>query len=132
MVAAPNAEVERLAAGSYLSLTTFKKDGTGVATAVWVSSDDDQLFVWTETTSGKVKRIRNGSRVLLAPCDSRGGLQGTPVEGTARVVEDPAELGTIEALHKKKYGLQFRLIGAFASVFRRGGGGHVGIAITVS
>jgi PPOX class probable F420-dependent enzyme len=131
MVAAPNAEVERLASGSYVSLTTFKKDGTGVATAVWVSHDTSRLFVWTEAGSGKVKRIRNGARVLLAPCDSRGGLQGTQIEGTAHIVEDPAQVALIQSLHKKKYGLQFRMFEAFAAVFRRSSGGHVGVEITV-
>ena len=37
------AEVERLATSTYVSLTTFKKAGTAVATPVWVSSDGDRL-----------------------------------------------------------------------------------------
>jgi PPOX class probable F420-dependent enzyme len=130
MVAAANGEIERLAAGSYVSLTTFKKDGTGVATPVWVSRDGVRLVVWTEATSGKVKRIRNGGRVLLAPCDARGGLQGTQIEGTARIVEDESGLATIQGLLKKKYGLQFRAMTTFAAVFRRGGT-RAGIEITV-
>lgn len=130
MDAAPNAEVERLAAGHYVSLTTYKKDGTAVATPVWVSYDGEHLLVWTEADSGKVKRIRNGARVLLAPCDSRGRLQGTAVEGTARVVDDPAAIDAIAALHKKKYGIQFRVFDTFAAVFRRGRR-HAGIEISV-
>jgi PPOX class probable F420-dependent enzyme len=130
MLPAPNAEVERLAAGSYVSLTTFKKDGTGVATPVWVSADGDRLFVWTEDGSGKVKRIRNGGRVLLAPCDSRGGLQGTQIDGTARIVDDAPGLAAIQALHTRKYGVQFRAIGVFTAIFRRGSR-RVGIEITV-
>jgi PPOX class probable F420-dependent enzyme len=131
MDASTNAEVDRLASGSYVSLTTFKKDGSGVATPVWVSRDGDRLCVWTEAESGKVKRIRNGARVLVAPCDARGGLQGTQVEGTATVVDAPEEIARIAGLHKSKYGVQFRFFDVFSKIFRRTSGGHVVIAITV-
>lgn len=126
-----NPEVERLGAGTYVSLATYRKDGTTVATPVWLSSDGEKLYVWTEARSGKVKRLRNDARVLLAPCDSRGALQGTAVEGTAYVVDDASGVAAIESLHKAKYKLQFSLFGAFGRVFRRNSGGHVGIEITV-
>jgi uncharacterized protein len=36
-----------LADEKYISLTTFKRDGTAVATPVWVVSDDGRrLLVW--------------------------------------------------------------------------------------
>ena len=126
-----DAELERLAAGAYVSLTTFKRDGSAIATPVWVSREAGRLFVWTEATSGKVKRIRNSARVLLAPSDARGGLQGTQIEGTATVLDLAADLARVESLHKKKYGLQFRAFETFGKVFRRGRGGFVAIAITV-
>jgi PPOX class probable F420-dependent enzyme len=130
MNAPTNAEVQRLGAASYLSLTTFRKDGTPVATPVWVSVDGDRLYVWTETDAGKIKRLRNNGAVLLAPCDSRGGLQGAQVEGTAVVTDDPAVVEKLRGLHRAKYGLQFRLFDGFASVFRRARG-HVAIEISV-
>jgi hypothetical protein len=129
--ASTNAEIERLGAGHYVSLTTFRKDGTAVATPVWASTDGNALFVWTEANAGKIKRLRNSGRVLLAPCDARGRLQGAEVEGTARVLDDPAAIARVETLHKAKYKAQFGFFGLFAKVFRRGGGGHVGIEITV-
>ena len=125
-----NAEIERLGAATYLSLTTFRKDGTPVATPVWASRDGDRLYVWTETDAGKVKRLRRDSRVLLAPCDSRGGLQGTPVEGTGVVLDRTADVDRLRSLHRAKYGLQFRLFDGFASVFRRARG-HVVLEISV-
>ncbi len=126
-----NPEVDRLASCSYVSLATFKKDGSQVATPVWVSHAGDRLFVWTEATSGKVKRVRNGARVLLAPCDARGRLQGAQVEGSARVLSDPADISRVERLHKAKYGLQFRLFETFGSVFRRNRGGSVALEVTI-
>jgi len=132
MAASSHAEVERLGSGSYVSLTTFRRDGTAVATPVWVSRDGDHLFVWTEATSGKVKRIRNGARVLLAPCDSRGGLQGSQVEGSARVLDDAADIAHVERLHRAKYGLQYRVFDLFAQVFRRNRGGHVALELSLT
>lgn len=112
-------EVDRLAASSYVLLTTFRKDGTPVATPVWVSRDGDLLYVWTQADSGKVKRIRNDGRVLVGPSDSRGGLQGTEVEGRARVLDSPDDLARVAGLHRAKYGMQFRLFDIGAKVFRR-------------
>lgn len=113
------AEVERLATSTYVSLTTFKKAGTAVATPVWVSSDGDRLYVWTQGDSGKVKRIRNNGHVLVAPSDSRGGLQGAAVEGEARILDSAEDLARVQSLHRAKYGLQFALFDLGAKVFRR-------------
>lgn len=113
------AEVQRLAASTYVSLTTFKKAGTAVPTPVWVSSDGDRLYVWTQGDSGKAKRIRNDGHVLVAPSDSRGALQGSAVSGTARVLDSPDDLARVGGLHRAKYGLQFRLFDLGAKLFRR-------------
>ena len=126
----PTAEVERLAASTYVSLTTFKKAGTAVATPVWVSSDGDRLYVWTQGDSGKVKRIRNDGHVLVAPSDQRGAVQGTAVSGTARVLDTPEDLARVESLHRSKYGLQFRMFELAAKVARRNRP-RVGIEITL-
>ena len=62
----------RLGDGKYLSLTTFRKTGTPVATPVWVMREADQLYVITGAESGKIKRLRNNTAVLIAACDVRG------------------------------------------------------------
>ena len=72
-------DVEKLARGRYLSLTTFRRDGTPVATPVWVARQGDELVVYTARSSGKVKRLRNNNRVLLAPCNMRGRVNGDVV-----------------------------------------------------
>jgi hypothetical protein len=40
----PAAELEALFPGRHLSVTSFKRDGTGVATPVWFVSDGERLF----------------------------------------------------------------------------------------
>jgi PPOX class probable F420-dependent enzyme len=127
---APNPEVDRLAAGQYVSLITYRKDGTAVPTPVWVSRDGDKLFVWTQGDSGKVKRIRNRGHVMVAPCDARGQLQGEAVDAAARILDDPADLARVQRLHESKYGVVFRLFRAAGRIVRRGKD-YVGIEITV-
>jgi hypothetical protein len=41
----PPADLEALFPGRYLSVTSFKRDGTGVATPVWFVSDGGQPSV---------------------------------------------------------------------------------------
>lgn len=127
MNTATNAEIERLAAGSYVSLTTFRRTGEPVATPVWASRDSDRLYVWTDAGSGKVTRLRRDRRVVLAPCDGRGRLQGAAVDGTAVLLEEAADVDRVRALHRAKYGLQFRAFDLGASLFRR----HI-VAIGIS
>jgi len=122
-------EIERLAAGKYLSLTTFKKDGSAVATPVWVARDGDELVVITDATSGKAKRIRNNSGVRLAPCDMRGRISGSPVDGVARLT-DSTGTKSVAAQVKRKYGLAFSAIG-WMEKLRRRSNDSVGIRIRI-
>ena len=112
-----------LAGSRYLSLTTFKRDGTEVSTPVWVVSDDGRrLLVWTGGSTWKVKRIRRDPRVLVAPCTFRGRERGPRLEGTARLVDDV----DVHALVRRKYGWQKRLLDR---VSRGDGSGSVTIEI---
>ena len=126
-----NPDVERLARGKYLSLTTFKKDGSAVATPVWVARDGDELVVITDATSGKAKRIRNNGRVVLAPCDMRGKVTGPSVDGLARLT-DSTETEYVAAQIKRKYGLTYTVIGLMEKLRRRESSGSVGIRIEVA
>lgn len=122
------AEVEQLARGKYLSLTTYKKDGRAVATPVWVARDGDELVVVTDAGSGKAKRIRNNGRVELAPCDVRGRISGPSVSGHAKLT-DSSGTAHIESQIKRKYGFQYIAIGLMEKLRRREAGGSVGIRI---
>jgi uncharacterized protein len=96
-----------LARERYISLTTFKRDGTPVSTPVWVVSDDGRrLLVWSGERTWKVRRLRRDPRVLVAPSSFRGAERGERVEGRAHVVPDPG----IERLLRQKYGWQKRAL----------------------
>lgn len=115
----------------YVQLTTFRKDGTPVASPLWAAADGSTLLMWTETDSWKVKRIRRDPHVVVQACDVRGkNLQGQPVEGTATVL-DAAGTDRARNAIKKKYGILGWIL-VKASLLRRGKSGTVGISITRS
>ena len=125
-------DAETLAKSQYLSLTTFRRNGTPVATPVWLARQRSDLVVVTVRSSGKAKRLRNDSRVLLAPCDMRGRVGGDFVEGTARL-QDDAETAVSIDLVRRRYGLLARLSFWWQDRHSADGpvGEHVGIAISV-
>jgi len=106
----------------YVSLTTFRRSGVPVATAVWVAPVGDALVVLTGGRTGKAKRVRNDSRVELQECSVRGRVRaGAPlIEGRAEVVRDPDEVERLLAGHRAKYGLQLTAYRAIERLIRRG------------
>lgn len=68
----------------YVSLTTYRRNGEPVPTPVWiVPLATGTAGFTTESTSGKVKRIRNNPKVTLRPCDMRGKVRDGATEVTA-------------------------------------------------
>ncbi|MFF5847062.1 PPOX class F420-dependent oxidoreductase [Streptomyces massasporeus] len=121
--------LDALGAGKYLLVTSYRKNGTPVATPVWVVRDGDALGVWTPADSWKVKRIRNRADVLVGPCDLRGNPTGDQVPATAEIC-DAATTARYRQLIGRKYGLTGRLT-LLGSRLRRGVDGTVGIRITL-
>lgn len=93
---------ERPFRGRYLSITSFKRDGTPVATPVWFAEHDGTLLVETDASSGKVKRIRRDPAIRIAVCTASGRLRGDQVPATAELLAD-FEIGGAERLIKRKY-----------------------------
>jgi hypothetical protein len=108
----------RLGAAKYLLLTTYRKDGSGVPTPVWVARDGDRLVVWTPRDSAKIKRLRRDPRVELAECTFKGGPLGPGVAGTGRVLDDAAAAERVRGLIKKKYRLTGWLTVQFSVMFK--------------
>ncbi len=100
----------------YINVETFRKNGIGVKTPVWFAQDDDSLVVRTESTSGKMKRIRNNQRVRIAACDARGGLLGEWMDAQAEIITVDAEKKRIDRLVTKKYGLIKRFMDVFGKM----------------
>lgn len=121
---------QEIADGKYVSLTTFKKDGTPVATPLWGARDGDRLLVWTTTDSWKVKRIKRNAKVTVAPCTARGKVEGAAVDGVAEIL-DAAGTEQARAAIASKYGILGWLT-VKGSSLRRGKSGTVGISVVPS
>jgi uncharacterized protein len=103
--------------GKYLSLTSFRRDGTGVATPVWFVEAGGRLLVETDAGSYKVRRIRRDPRVTIAPCTATGRLRGTPVPAWAELLPD-AEVARVERLMARKYRVDLLFIKPFRALQR--------------
>ncbi|GLF98005.1 PPOX class F420-dependent oxidoreductase [Streptomyces yaizuensis] len=121
-----------LATARYISVTTYRRDGTGVATPVWFAEDGGRLYVWTNSDSWKVKRLRRDPRVTVAVCDLRGRIApGTPVHrGTADILPDSGT-AAVRKLLVRKYSWQFWLVDRPAALLRRGNRPHTAFAVTL-
>lgn len=134
---ATSSPLDTLGSAKYVSLTTFRADGTPVATPVWVVRDGDVLRILTDPASGKVRRLRADSRVRLSPCDMRGRVrEGALVaDGTAVIDDEPGTARTM-TLIEERYGLMGRILGWLNSRrARKAAGGeirHVGLQVTLA
>jgi uncharacterized protein len=100
----------------YISLTTFRRDGTGVATPVWFVEHNGGVALYTGATSGKVKRLRHTAHVTLAPCTARGAVTGPTLVGNARLLDQRGEAVAIRRALLRKYGFQWRALQAFEAI----------------
>ena len=107
----------------YVLLTTFRRDGTPVATPVWVVTlAGGRLGFYTSSGSGKAKRLAHTARVTVHPCDARGRVKAGSVatDATARLVTG-SEWEAIRERVIAKYGFATkitRLLGTVGGVLR--------------
>jgi PPOX class probable F420-dependent enzyme len=98
--------------GKVVLLTTFKRDGSGVTTPVWLAPTDTAsgrgLLIWTERSSGKVKRIRNGARVQIASGTHSGKQLSPPIDAEAQILDDEGSRDALRAV-RTRYGMFGRL-----------------------
>ncbi|MEM7531709.1 MAG: PPOX class F420-dependent oxidoreductase [Chloroflexota bacterium] len=120
----------------YISLETFRKNGTGVKTPVWTVEKEGELYVWTDADSWKAKRIRNNANVRVAPSDFSGNVKGDWVDGVAQVTtaeEDAALEKNMRGWIMSKYNIEyisFRLITSITGLFGKGPGARCVIKIS--
>lgn len=113
---AAGTQATTLAKEPFINVTTFKRDGTAVATPVWCAGNNGSLLVFTEADSGKVKRIRHDPHVTVAPCSFRGTPRGPAVEADATVNHGTEEA---EALLARKYGWMWQGYNLLMAAVRR-------------
>lgn len=100
---------------AYLNLETYRKSGVPVRTPMWFAEHNGLLYVYTSSTAGKVKRIRNNSVVRVVPCDARGSPKGTWIGAKARLVNESERQHGLQLLNRK-YGWQKKIIDFFSKL----------------
>jgi PPOX class probable F420-dependent enzyme len=88
----------------YCSIRSFRRDGRAVDTPVWFAPGDGRFFFFSAGAAGKVKRLRNNSRMEVAPCDVRGKVIGEWQAGNGTVLVNTADIARAHAALRRKYG----------------------------
>jgi PPOX class probable F420-dependent enzyme len=85
------ADWQALAAARYLSLESFKRNGTAVRTPLWFAPDADGTFyIYSQAEAYKVKRLRRTPACRVAACDMRGNVSGPWLEARADILSGDA------------------------------------------
>jgi uncharacterized protein len=69
-------------------LVTFKRSGEAVPSPINHGVADGKIYVRTDASTGKVKRINNNQRVVVVPSSLRGKPNGRAVAGIARILPE--------------------------------------------
>jgi uncharacterized protein len=97
----------------YTQLTTFRRNGTPVATPIHVAAEPgepDVAYFRTWDTTGKAKRLRHTPAVLVAPSTFRGRALGPAIQAEARLLDGEASQHAARLLAGKHPILHGRLI----------------------
>ena len=108
----------------YMSLRTYRRDGTSIDCPVWFAWSDDAAQVWFRSRAdvAKLRRIALQPRVELRPCNWRGVARpDAPVlAGSSRVLDpvtDRAVTAEAEAALHRRYGWQWYSLHLFRLPF---------------
>ena len=106
-----------LDSAKYVSFVTYKKDGTPIATPVWVVPYDGGYAFTTDPTAYKVRRIKNDARATLTVCDMRGKVSddATTHLGSAVLLNDE-QSKEVAQLVAQKYSIGVKLLGVMSVV----------------
>jgi PPOX class probable F420-dependent enzyme len=83
-------------------VTTYRRDGTGVATAMHLAVDGDHGYFGTASDTGKVKRIRRDPNGRVAACSASGKVTGPTFPCRLRILEGEEAVRAERAI-KHKY-----------------------------
>jgi uncharacterized protein len=79
-------------------LVTFKRSGEPMPSPINHGVADGKLYVRTDPSTGKIKRLRNNPKVVVAPCNLRGKPKGQAVAGVARILPESEHAHAEEAI----------------------------------
>jgi PPOX class probable F420-dependent enzyme len=120
-----------IAASKQISLITYRKDGTPVATPVWHVAQGNTVTTVSAADAWKVKRIRRNPEVEIVACDIRGKVApgAQAVRGTATLLPD-SETEATRRLLERRY-VSARIGGTITRLLRIKRPAGIGIVITL-
>ena len=109
----------------YVSMTTFKRDGSPASTPVWIVRSGDSYAVISGDKTWKVRRLSRDPRVEIRVSDgrSRSAPSATVYAGKGEIDSSPEVIHTVRELIAAKYGFRVKLVGIFYAIQRKRGRG---------
>ncbi len=99
-------------------LTTYKRDGTAVATPVSVAFDGERAFFRSYDKAWKTKRLRHDPAVQAAPATLRGKPTGPAIRARATLLDGEQAHVAARALARRHRILQAILVPAAHRLMR--------------
>src|SRR5439155_13620911 len=91
-------------------LTTYKRNGTPVATPLTIAVEGERAFIRTYDRAWKAKRLRNNPSVLVAPSTVRGKPRGEAIAARARLLDGDEAAHAARAIARRQRILQGVLV----------------------
>ena len=113
-----NASLAPLRNTKTILLTTYKKDGTPVATPVSIAFDGDRAFFRSYDKAWKTRRLRRNPAVQAAPATLRGQPVGPAVHARAILLDGAQAHLAARALARRHRILQAILVPATHRLMR--------------
>jgi PPOX class probable F420-dependent enzyme len=113
-----NASLSPLRNTKTILLTTYKKDGTPVATPVSIAFDGDRAFFRSYDKAWKTRRLRRNPDVQAAPATLRGQPTGPAVRARAILLDGEQAHVAARALARRHRILQAILVPAAHRLMR--------------
>ena len=110
--------ISAVRSAKYISFVSTRKNGTPIATPVWVAPLDylgPNVFGFTiDANAGKAKRLAHTSAVTVQPCDIRGRTtEGSPIIAGQAVVISGTEAEKVRDAIAAKYGFTYTVFSIY-------------------
>jgi len=106
--------MEQFSGRRYINLESYKKNGEAKQTPVQSLEHNGLIYIRTDPSTWKVKRIRKNSHVRIVPADRNGKPIGTWVDGEARVLEGEENDGMLKVFRKEYGAIGYSMVGLVA------------------
>ena len=119
-------DISAVRSAKYISFVSTRKNGTPIATPVWIAPLDylgPNVFGFTiDANAGKAKRLAHTSAVTVQPCDIRGRTtEGSPIIAGQAVVISGTEAEKVRDAIAAKYGFTYTVFSIYLWVSERFG-----------